>query len=103
GIAALALVEIRRAFRDQRSERTRLLAPARIGRPVQAVELAGCARELLGVGQDAVAVAIDRRVFLLRGDVRAQDADGVELVFADAPVEDLFGALLGREAPDVPP
>src|SRR5262245_21481905 len=83
---------------DQRPERAQRLAGLR--RPVQTVVLAGRARELLGVLPEPVGVSILGVVLTLGVDVGQAHLDGLKLVPSDAPVEDLFLARHGVEAPD---
>ena len=67
--------------------------------PRQAVLLARRADDALRVLVHARAVVLLRGVLVLRLDVAAADLDGVELVPADAAVEDLLPSGLGVEAP----
>ena len=82
---------------DQWPQRTGGLP--RVRRPVQAVALSRAAGERARVMQERIAVGITRVVLALGVDVGEGDLNRVELVLADAPVEDLLPARRGVEAP----
>src|SRR5262249_37375531 len=89
-VARLLLgVAFGRRLREQGPERARMLRIV----PVEAGPLAGGAADLLRE------VVLELRVLALRVDVDAADVDGLELVPADAPVQDLVVAGLRVEAP----
>src|SRR5262245_59602265 len=70
-----------------------------IRRPIKPVMRALGAHELLREFEHIVIVAVLTCIVLLRQDVVAAALDGGELVFAYAPVQNLFKALLGVELP----
>ncbi len=82
---------------DQGSERAEFAGAVRL--PVQAVLLAGYADDLLRIFKHLVAVAVGLSILQLRVDIRAQEADGAQLVAADPAVVDLLDAGLRVEAP----
>ena len=92
GLVGVALLD---RARDGFADRT---VPRSVGvLPRQAVLLARRADDALGVLVDAGRVVLRERVFVLRLDVAAADLDGVELVAADAPIEDLLAPGAGVE------
>ena len=54
---------------------------------------------MLGVFEDAAAVPVRAGVFALRLHIGAADLDGLQFIFADAPVEDFLLAGLGVKEP----
>src|SRR5439155_22675354 len=68
---------------------------------VEAAALAGVGGEFLGVDLEAVAVGVAEGELALGVADGLADLDDVELVLADAAVEDLLLAGLGVEAPGV--
>ncbi len=99
GCATLAPFEVRAALRDERAEGTCLVfLPGGRG-PVESIVLARRAGDPLRILEHAVTIPVARGIRALRIDVRAQHVDRVALVVADAAVDQLFPALLGRETP----
>src|SRR6266436_4255450 len=96
-LSSSSAVSLGPGLRHERSERARLLA--RLGVPVEAVPLARRAPQSLRVFADFALLALPGIVFALGIDVGEAHLDGVELVPADAAVEDLFAARRGVEAP----
>ena len=70
--------------------------------PVETILLSLCAREGLGVFEEAVAVPVGARIFPLCIHVGQADLDGAEFVSADPAVQDLMFALLRIEEPSLP-
>ena len=83
--------------RHQRSQGTQRIS--RLRWPEKAVVLAGCAVEMLGISQNAVAHPVLAGVFPLRLHVRAANGDRPQLILPDATAQDFFPASRGVEIP----
>src|SRR5262249_55921945 len=92
----VALVALARRARDERADRARIRAL--VGRPVEAVVLAGRAEHTPREGR-RLSVASLGSVLALRVDERVQRRERRELVAPDAPVGDLLEAGVGVEVP----
>src|SRR5688500_6406197 len=68
------------------------------GRPEKAVGAARGAGNLLRVLQHLVAIAVAAGVFALGVDIGADDAQGVEFIASNAPIQDLVAASRRVEA-----
>src|SRR5215203_5003910 len=67
--------------------------------PCQPVLFARRADDALGILVDQRAVVLCQRVFMLGFDIAATNFDGVQLVSADSPVQNLLASGLGVEIP----
>ena len=95
--ALLAPVTLGMGFGHQRPKRA-----ARItwrGFPVKAVLFARCAFEFQRIFRRSASVGVHGGVLMLGFDVGIADADGIEFVPSDVPVDDLLLARIGVKNP----
>ena len=93
--ALAGLVAFLRRVGEEFAERA--FVRALLGRPVKPILLAWVADEASGIDARSRSRAMLFGVFVLGIDIGKTDLDGIELIAADPPVEDLAATLRGIE------